>query len=87
MKARPTGLNTVEMLKIASRGLGIGPHHAMQVTARAHATAPTRGRPDQQRTLGRRAGASPASILVGWINGATMRARSPHALQMLPRGC
>lgn len=30
-KRRPTGLNTVEMLKVASSALNIGPHHAMQV--------------------------------------------------------
>ena len=30
-KGRPAGLNTVEMLKVASSALNIGPHHAMQV--------------------------------------------------------
>lgn len=30
-KGRPAGLNTVEMLKVASSGLNLGPHHAMQV--------------------------------------------------------
>ena len=33
---RPTGLNTVEMLKIASRGLGIGPHQAMCLAERLY---------------------------------------------------
>ncbi len=31
---RPTGLNTVNMLKMASSILGMGPHHAMQVAER-----------------------------------------------------
>ena len=30
-KQRPKGLNTVDLLKVASTGLGMGSHHAMQV--------------------------------------------------------
>ena len=33
---RPTGLNTVNMLKMASTILGMGPHHAMQVAERLY---------------------------------------------------
>ena len=33
---RPTGLNTVGMLKLASTVLGMGPHHAMQVAERLY---------------------------------------------------
>ena len=33
---RPTGLNTVNMLKMASTALGMGPHHAMQVAERLY---------------------------------------------------
>ena len=35
-KTRPCGLNTVEMLKMASRGLGMGPKHAMDVAERLY---------------------------------------------------
>lgn len=35
-KVRPAGLNTVEMLKMASRGLGMGPKHAMDVAERLY---------------------------------------------------
>jgi len=35
-RVRPTGLNTVEMLKAASSGLGMGAHRAMQVAERLY---------------------------------------------------
>lgn len=35
-KARPPGLNTVEMLRVASSALGIGPHQAMIVAERLY---------------------------------------------------
>lgn len=35
-KGRPTGLNTVNMLKVASSALGMGPHHAMQIAERLY---------------------------------------------------
>lgn len=31
VKPRPVALNTVELMRVASAGLGMGPHHAMQV--------------------------------------------------------
>ncbi|KPJ20868.1 DNA topoisomerase 3-beta-1 [Papilio machaon] len=31
LKSRPVALNTVELMRVASSGLGMGPHHAMQV--------------------------------------------------------
>lgn len=35
-KPRPPGLNTVELLRVASASLGIGPHQAMQVAERLY---------------------------------------------------
>jgi DNA topoisomerase-3 len=35
-RARPTGLNTVEMLKHASSRLGMGPQHALSVAERLY---------------------------------------------------
>ncbi|KAH9643715.1 hypothetical protein HF086_001825 [Spodoptera exigua] len=31
VKPRPVALNTVELMRVASAGLGMGPHHAMQI--------------------------------------------------------
>lgn len=36
IKPRPVALNTVELMRVASAGLGMGPHHAMQVNNRLH---------------------------------------------------
>lgn len=35
-KARPTALNTVELMRQASSGLGMGPHHAMVIAERLY---------------------------------------------------
>lgn len=35
-KSRPIALNTVELMRAASAGLGIGPHHAMSVAERLY---------------------------------------------------
>ncbi|KAH7939584.1 hypothetical protein HPB52_014451 [Rhipicephalus sanguineus] len=35
-KPRPVALNTVELMRIASSGLGMGPHHAMQIAERLY---------------------------------------------------
>ncbi|KAJ8675437.1 hypothetical protein QAD02_011223 [Eretmocerus hayati] len=35
-KARPIALNTVELMRVASSGLGMGPHHAMQIAERLY---------------------------------------------------
>ncbi|GLG93365.1 DNA topoisomerase 3-beta [Gryllus bimaculatus] len=36
VKQRPQALNTVELMRVASAGLGIGPHHAMQLAERLY---------------------------------------------------
>ncbi|KAL4719029.1 hypothetical protein ACJJTC_001219 [Scirpophaga incertulas] len=36
VKPRPTALNTVELMRVASAGLGMGPHHAMQIAERLY---------------------------------------------------
>jgi len=35
-KVRPVALNTVELMRTASSGLGMGPHHAMQIAERLY---------------------------------------------------
>ena len=35
-KERPIALNTVELMRVASSGLGMGPHHAMQIGKNFH---------------------------------------------------
>lgn len=35
-KGRPVALNTVEMMRVCSSGLGMGPHHAMAVAERLY---------------------------------------------------
>lgn len=35
-KGRPAGMNTAEMMKQASKGLGMSPHHAMQIAERLY---------------------------------------------------
>lgn len=36
VKQRPQGLNTVELLRVASSALGIGPHNAMTIAERLY---------------------------------------------------
>ncbi|XP_063228567.1 DNA topoisomerase 3-beta-1 [Bacillus rossius redtenbacheri] len=36
VKVRPQALNTVELMRVASSGLGMGPHHAMQVAEKLY---------------------------------------------------
>ena len=35
-KPRPAALNTVELMRVASSGLGMGPHHAMQIAEKLY---------------------------------------------------
>ncbi|CAG2065715.1 unnamed protein product, partial [Timema podura] len=35
-KTRPLALNTVELMRVGSSGLGLGPHHAMQIAERLY---------------------------------------------------
>lgn len=35
-KQRPLALNSVELMRAASTGLGMGPHHAMQLAERLY---------------------------------------------------
>ncbi|XP_015173858.1 PREDICTED: DNA topoisomerase 3-beta-1 [Polistes dominula] len=35
-KPRPIALNTIELMRVASSGLGMGPHHAMQIAERLY---------------------------------------------------
>lgn len=36
VKPRPLALNTVELMRAASAGLGLGPHNAMQIAERLY---------------------------------------------------
>ena len=35
-KQRPQALNTVELMRVASSGLGMSPHHAMMIAERLY---------------------------------------------------
>lgn len=35
-KSRPLALNTVELMRVASSGLGMGPQHAMQIAEKLY---------------------------------------------------
>lgn len=35
-KSRPLALNTVELMRVASAGLGMGPHHAMLIAEKLY---------------------------------------------------